>query len=250
MKKTTLAKMIDHTLLLPTAGANDIEKLCLQAKTYNFASVCINPCYVAFAKNTLAGSNVRICTVIGFPLGATSTDVKIFEAVWAIKNGADEIDMVMNIGSAFDGRFNNVTLDIYDVVQACKSEGEKIGKKIIVKVILETCFLDYETIATCCVCAKKAGADFVKTSTGFASPKGIDGKLLPNGASVQHVKIMRDTVGSDMGVKASGGIRSCHQVSDMIKAGATRIGTSSSIQIYESWDENEKIIDWQGKIIE
>lgn len=250
MKKSTLAKMIDHTLLLPTAGVLDITKLCSQAKMYNFASVCVNPCYVALAKNELCSSDVQVCTVIGFPLGASSTETKIFESLDAIKNGADEIDMVMNIGDAIDARFNNLSIDIQKVVNACKNVGYENNKNILVKVILETCFLDYETINTCCMCAKRAGADFVKTSTGFATPKSADGKLLPNGAAVQHIKLMRETVGDKMGVKASGGIRSARQVASMISAGANRIGTSSSIQIYESWDEAEKIIGYDGKEIE
>ena len=238
MKKETVAKMIDHTLLAPTAGIRDIVKLCTQAEVYHFASVCINPYFVAVAKNELSNSDVHICTVVGFPLGSNTTEVKRFEAVSAIKNGADEIDMVMNVGAAIDCRFNDVETDIHGVVCACREEAERLGRKVIVKVILETCFLDDPTIATACQCAVRAGADFVKTSTGFAAPKGIDGNLLPNGASVHHVQLMRKTVGADFGVKASGGIRSARSAASMILAGATRIGTSSGIQILDAWDES------------
>ena len=176
-------------------------------------------------------SPVKVCTVIGFPLGATTTEVKVFEARNAVANGADEIDMVIDITAAIEGRFTNVTTDIAAVVDGAKEEGKKIGKNIIVKTILETCFLDDSTIINCCQCAKKAGADFVKTSTGFANPKSIDGKSLPNGANEHHITIMRQAVGPDMGVKASGGVRSYRTAIALIKAGASRIGTSSGINL-------------------
>ena len=241
MTKEVLAKYIDHTLLAPQAGIREIVLLCQEARRYSFASVCVNPVYVSAAANELEGSGVKVCTVVGFPLGATTTKDKISESENAIANGADEIDMVINIGAAKDGRFTEVETDILDVVTACKEAGKKLGKEIIVKTILETCLLDDNAIVNACLCAKKAGADFVKTSTGFANPKGIDGNPLPNGASEHHVKLMRDTVGPDMGVKASGGIRSARTLITMLEAGASRIGTSSGSKILENWDE-EKVV--------
>ena len=236
MTKEEVAALIDHTLLAPQAGIREIVLLCQEAKRYQFASVCVNPVYVSAAANELEGTSVKVCTVVGFPLGATTTKDKINEAKNAISNGADEIDMVINIGAAKDGRFSEVGTDIMGVVKACKAAGKKLGKNIIVKTILETCLLDDNAIVNCCLCAKKAGADFVKTSTGCANPKGIDGNPLPNGASEHHVKLMRDTVGPDMGVKASGGIRSSRTLLTMIEAGANRIGTSSGTKIVESWE--------------
>ena len=223
--------MIDHTLLAPNAKVDEIIRLCQEADRYVFASVCVNPVYVALCKEELKDSPVKVCTVIGFPLGATTTEVKVFEARNAVANGADEIDMVIDITAAIEGRFTNVTTDIAAVVDGAKEEGKKIGKNIIVKTILETCFLDDSTIINCCQCAKKAGADFVKTSTGFANPKSIDGKSLPNGANEHHITIMRQAVGPDMGVKASGGVRSYRTAIALIKAGASRIGTSSGISL-------------------
>ncbi len=241
MTKKEVASYIDHTLLAPQAGINQIVMLCQEAERYGFASVCVNPVYVSCAKTELASSAVKVCTVVGFPLGATTTKDKINEAVNAINNGADEIDMVINIGAAKDGRISEVATDILEVVQACKAAGKELNKNIIVKTIIETCLLDDETIVNVCLCAKKAGADFVKTSTGFAAPKAIDGSLLPNGASEHHVKLMRETVGPDMGVKASGGIRSARTVITMLEAGANRIGTSSGVAIMQNWDESVKI---------
>ena len=241
MTRKEIASYIDHTLLAPQAGIKQIVMLCQEAKRYSFASVCVNPVYVATVASELADTGIKICTVVGFPLGASTTEAKIFESVNAIENGADEIDMVINIGAAKDGRFSEVGTDILEVVQACKAAGEKAGKKIIVKTIIETCLLDDNAIINCCLCAKKAGADFVKTSTGFASPKGIDGMPLPNGASEHHVKLMRETVGDEMGVKASGGIRSVRMAITMLEAGANRIGTSSGVSIVENWDESKTV---------
>ena len=233
--------MIDHTLLAPEAGMTRIKALCAEAKKYKFASVCINPVYVRTAAEELAGSGVHVCTVIGFPLGAVPSEDKAAETEHAVKNGADEVDMVIDIGAAMDGRFGDVESDIAAVVKAARAEGAAAGKSIIVKVILETCFLDDKTVQVCCRCSKTAGADFVKTSTGFASPKEINGKPLPNGASTHHVSLMRRVVGKDMGVKASGGIRSPETVISMLEAGANRIGTSSGVKIFENWDENIEI---------
>ena len=233
MTKTEIASYIDHTLLAPEAGVKQIQQLCTEAVNYKFASVCVNPCYVPYAATTLAGSGVKVCTVIGFPFGTSASEVKAFEACDAIRNGADEIDMVINVGAAIDGRISLVGSDIAIVVKAVREEEAKLGKKIIIKVIMETCFLDDETLRMCCLCAKKAGADFVKTSTGFANPKGLEGQQLPNGANSFHVKIMREAVGPDMGVKASGGVRSKEDMFKMVEAGANRIGTSSGTKICE-----------------
>lgn len=241
MTQKEIASYIDHTLLAPNAGVQSIVQLCQEAIRYGFASVCVNPVYVPLAASELAGSEVKVCTVIGFPLGATTSRDKANETKVAVKNGADEVDMVINIGAARDGRFTEVSKDIASVVQAAKKTGEKLNKKIIVKVILETCLLEDAAIVDCCLCAKKAGADFVKTSTGFANPKGIDGKSLPNGASEHHVKLMYKTVGKDMLVKASGGIRTERMVVEMLEAGAKRIGTSSGVSIVETWDETKVI---------
>jgi deoxyribose-phosphate aldolase len=241
MTKKEIASYIDHTALSAECGVKQIGILCSEALKYGFASVCVNPVNVAFASSELAGSDVKVCAVIGFPLGAATSAAKAFETEDAIFNGADEIDMVINIGAAKDGRYSIVSSDIATVVETARNAGEKVNKKIIVKVILETCLLDEQTIENCCLCAKKAGADFVKTSTGFATPKGYDGRLLPNGASESHVKLMREVVGPDMGVKASGGIRSAAMVALMLKAGANRIGTSSGVNIVEAWNESTEI---------
>ena len=241
MTKLEIASYIDHTLLAPEAGVKQIQQLCIEAINYKFASVCVNPCYVPYAATTLAGTGVKVCTVIGFPFGTSASDVKAFEACDAIRNGADEIDMVINVGAAIDGRISLVGSDIAIVVKAVRKLEEEIGKKIVIKVIMETCYLDDETLRMCCLCAKKAGADFVKTSTGFANPKGLEGQQLPNGANPFHVKIMREAVGPDMGVKASGGIRNAKTVIEMLEAGANRIGTSSGVRIVENWNESEVI---------
>lgn len=236
MTKNEIAKMIDHTMLAQTAGIKEITKLCNEAKTYNFASVCVNPLFVPVCKKELEGTDVMVCTVIGFPLGATSTASKVFETIQAINDGANEVDMVINSGAALECRFSEIELDIAAVVKAAKETGIKLNRKITVKVILETCFLNDQTIITLCQCAVRAGTDFVKTSTGFATPKDINGSLLPNGASAHHVEIMRKTVGPDFGVKASGGIRTAKKALEMIQAGASRIGTSNGVQIIENWN--------------
>lgn len=235
MTKTEVAKIIDHTVLAATARAVDIQKLCTEAKTNCFASVCINPVYVSLAAQELKDSDVAVCTVIGFPLGAEKSDVKAFAASQAVMDGADEIDMVINVGAAKDHRFDVVEKDIRAVVEASKAAGESNSRSVLVKVILETCYLTDEEIVECCKASKNAGADFVKTSTGFGTPKANDGSSLPNGASVHHVELMRRTVGPDMGVKASGGIRSARLARELIEAGANRLGTSSGVLIVEGW---------------
>ncbi len=208
-----IAKYIDHTILKPIAQRKDIEKLCNEAKEYSFASVCVNPCWVAYASELLKGSSVKVCTVIGFPLGANDSVVKAFEAKHAIEQGASEVDMVINIGALKAGEYDLVKKDIQAVREA------SAGK--ILKVIIETSYLtDEEKQRVCKICAE-VGADFVKTSTGFS-----DG-----GATTQDVALMAASAGSKVKVKASGGIRTREDALKMIEAGASRLGTSSGIKI-------------------
>lgn len=205
--------LIDHTLLKPDSTRDQIDQLIQEANDYQFASVCVNPTWVNYASGKLADSTVKVCTVIGFPLGASTSETKAFETQNAIKNGADEIDMVINIGAAKDGDFALVQSDIAAVVEA---SGDKL-----VKVIIETCLLTDDEKIKACQAAVAAGADFVKTSTGFST----------GGATVHDVTLMRKTVGPDIGVKASGGARSFEDAKAFVEAGATRIGTSSGIAI-------------------
>ncbi|HEM6137380.1 TPA: deoxyribose-phosphate aldolase [Streptococcus suis] len=208
-----LNKFIDHTVLKPETTKEQVAKVLEEAKEYDFASVCINPTWVSFAAEGLKGTDVKVCTVIGFPLGANTSAVKAFETKDAIENGADEIDMVINIGALKDKNYDLVLEDIKAVVEA---SGDKL-----VKVIIETCLLTEEEKVKACQLSKEAGADFVKTSTGFST----------GGATVEDVALMRKTVGSDMGVKASGGARSYEDAIAFIEAGATRIGASSGVAI-------------------
>jgi deoxyribose-phosphate aldolase len=210
-----VAQYIDHTLLAPDATADDIDLLCTEAEQYGFASVCINPTWVKRAAKNLRGTKVPVCTVIGFPLGATTTDIKATEARKALRDGAREIDMVINIGALKSGDHELVYNDIAKVVDAAHETGA------ICKVILETALLTDEEKVITSALAKRAKADFVKTSTGFG----------PGGATVYDVALMRETVGPDMGVKASGGVRTADDAEDMIAAGATRIGASAGVQI-------------------
>lgn len=210
-----LAKYIDHTLLKPDADAEEIDVMCDEALSYGFASVCINPTWVRRAAERLRGSTVKVCTVIGFPLGATTSDIKAFEARRALRDGAREIDMVINIGALKSGMYELVRSDIERVVDAAHETGA------ICKVILETSLLTDEEKVIASALSKQAKADFVKTSTGFAG----------GGATVYDVALMRETVGPDMGVKASGGVRTLEDAEDMIAAGATRIGASAGVQI-------------------
>lgn len=237
MTKEKLSSYIDHTLLKAQAVESEIKILCEEAKKYNFASVCVNPAFVAYAKSLLAESSVKVCTVIAFPLGANTTKSKVFEAVNAVENGADEVDMVINIDWAKRALYSLIQEEIKEIVEEAKKEGRKNNKKVIVKVILETCFLTDEEIQEVCLCAKNAKADFVKTSTGFANPKDSMGNALENGATLHHIALMRKTLGPEMGVKASGGIRNTESALAMIEAGATRIGTSSGVQIVEKYLE-------------
>ncbi len=206
-------KLIDHTNLKQDAQEADIIKLCDEAKEHHFASVCVNPNYVSLCKERLAGSDVKVCTVIGFPLGQTTTTAKIDETKDAIFEGADEIDMVINVSWIKDKRYDKVLYEIQRLKRYCHDR--------ILKVILETCLLSDEEIVKACEIAKEAGADFVKTSTGFS--KG--------GATVHAVELMRKTVGPDMGVKASGGIKTKEDMIKMVEAGASRIGTSSGVEL-------------------
>ncbi|WP_191015282.1 deoxyribose-phosphate aldolase [Treponema zioleckii] len=235
MTKQEIGKMIDHTNLNACATKKDIQKLCDEAKKYSFASVCVNPSYVSFAYEQLKDSDVKVCTVIGFPLGADTIDNKAASAAVAVDEGADEIDMVVNLGLVKDGEWDDVFEDIYAVVEASRetaaADKQNPDREVIIKVILETCYLNDEEIVKCCECAEKAGADFVKTSTGFAILKDKDGKLLPNGATEHAVALMRKTVGDRLGVKASGGVRSYDEAVKMVEAGASRIGTSSGVSI-------------------
>ena len=223
MNNAEIAKMIDHTILKANATQSDIEKLCEEAKEYNFASVCVNPYWVSLASDLLKNSTVKVCTVIGFPLGATSSESKASETEIAILQGADEVDMVINVGAMKNNQTDIVEKDILAVVNSARKTGKAQNKNITVKVILETCYLTKDEIKNACLCAKNAGADFVKTSTGFGT----------GGATVEDVKLMKETVGSSMEVKASGGIRDYETAIKMIEAGATRLGTSSGITIVE-----------------
>ena len=210
-----LNKYIDHTLLKPDASQEQIETLIEEAKKYDFASVCVNPTWVNFAAQALKATDVKVCTVIGCPLGANTPELKAFETSDAIQNGADEVDMVINIGALKSRNFDLVERDIRAVVEAAKGT--------LVKVIIETCLLTDDEKVKACQIAQKAGADFVKTSTGFST----------GGATVADVALMRKTVGPDMGVKASGGARSYEDALAFIEAGATRIGASSGVAIME-----------------
>lgn len=212
-----LAKMIDHTLLKPQATREDIARLASEARQYGFASVCVNPCWVPVAAQELTGTEVKVCTVIGFPLGASSTQVKVFETQDAIDHGAAEIDMVIAIGRLKAGEDTAVESDICAVVEAARG-------KALVKVIIETCLLTDDEKVRACMLAVRAGADFVKTSTGFST----------GGARPEDVALMRKTVGETAGVKASGGIRSKEDALRMVAAGADRLGTSAGVLIIQS----------------
>ena len=216
-----LAKMIDHTQLKPIATKDDIIKLCEEAKTHHFACVCVNPYYVSLASNLLKESDVKVCTVIGFPLGATTTETKAFEATEALRNGAHELDMVINLSALKSGDHDSVLQDISRVVGIAKKHNA------IIKVIIETCYLTNEEKVKACTLAKDAKADFVKTSTGFG----------PSGAKEEDVELMRRTVGPNVGVKAAGSISNLDKAIKMIEAGATRIGASRGVTIIEALNE-------------
>lgn len=210
-----LNKYIDHTLLKPEATKEQITKLCEEARQYDFASVCVNTCYVPLAKQLLAGSDVKVCCVVGFPLGAMDTVSKAFEAKTAVENGTQEVDMVINIGALKDKDYDYVTKDIAAVVEA--------SKPAIVKVIIEACLLTDEEKVEACKCSMNAKAEFVKTSTGFST----------HGATPEDVALMKKTVGDVCKVKAAGGVRSYDDAMKMIEAGADRLGCSAGIKVME-----------------
>jgi len=222
--KRQLERMIDSTNLRPDATTEDIKKLCRDAKKYNFASVCVNPCFVSLAADLLISVEVKVCCAIGFPLGAATPESKVFEAKDAVRNGADEIDMVINIGALKDKKYEIVKKEIKDIVDV-------VGK-VVVKVIIETCYLTDEEKIKACLIAKEAGAHFVKTSTGFG----------PKGATAEDVALMRKTVGPNMGIKASGGIRTVDDAVKMINAGANRIGTSRAVEIVEGIEQQKLLV--------
>ena len=222
-----IAAMIDHTLLKPDATPDQIAQLCYEARKYGFASVCINPGHVKLCADLLRGSNVKVCTVIGFPLGATSPEAKVYETETALRDGATEIDMVINIGALKGGDNTWVARDIRGVVETAHNA------RAIVKVIIETSLLTDEEKVTACLLAKQAGADYVKTSTGFAG----------GGATVEDVALMRRVVGPEMGVKASGGVRTFEEARSMVQAGATRIGASAGVKIVQGEQAAEMKMD-------
>lgn len=207
-------KLIDHTALKPNTNKESILKLIAEAKTYDFASVCVNPCWVALAHQELKNTDIKVCTVIGFPLGANTTEVKVFETKDAIEKVAQEIDMVINIAMLKDKEYDYVENEIHQIVEAAKD-------KAIVKIIIETCLLTDEEKIKACELSQKAGADFVKTSTGFST----------GGATVHDIALMRKTVGAEMGVKASGGVHTHEEALAMVEAGATRIGASAGVKL-------------------
>ena len=218
MTPSEIAAVIDHTALKPDTTSAQIDRLCDEARQYAFASVCVNPTWVARCAERLSGSPVQVCTVVGFPLGATLSAVKAFEAGQAVAVGATEVDMVINVGRLKDGDYAAVYSDMAGVVEAAHAGGA------LVKVILEMCLLTTEEKIAGCVLAKAAGVDFVKTSTGFSS----------GGATLPDVALMRDVVGPELGVKAAGGVRNADDVRTMVAAGATRIGASAGVEIMQS----------------
>jgi deoxyribose-phosphate aldolase len=228
--KASLAKTIDHTLLKAIATAEQVRELCSEARKYGFASVCVNPCWVPLCVKELSGTDVLVCTVIGFPLGANATETKVAEARLAVSQGALEVDMVINLGAAKSGDWKAVEADIKGVVEAARAGAagrEGAAGEAIVKVIIETCYLTDAEKVKACEAAARAGARFVKTSTGFGT----------GGASAEDVRLMRKAVGDRLKVKASGGIRSYHDAIHMLDAGADRIGASSSVAIVSELPE-------------
>lgn len=218
-----VAKMIDHTILKADTTKAMVEKVCEEAREYNFASVCVNSCYAELVTKLLKGTDIKTCCVVGFPLGAMTSDSKACETEKAIANGANEIDMVINVGALKDGDYDFVRNDIKEVVKAAEGNA-------LVKVILENCLLTDDQKVKACELSKEAGADFVKTSTGFST----------GGATVADIKLMRETVGPDMGVKASGGVRTLEDLMKMKEAGASRVGASASVAIVTDSKLGEK----------
>jgi deoxyribose-phosphate aldolase len=223
LSEKNFAKYIDNTNLKPEATSDDIKKLCDEAKQYNFASVCVNPCFVSSCKTLLNGFESKVCTVIGFPLGASTTETKLYEAEGAIKDGAEEIDMVINIGKLKEGDYNYVKNEIKEIVSLARETN------VLTKVIIETCLLTNEEKMKMCEIVMDAGADFIKTSTGFSK----------DGATVEDIKLMKSIIHDKIGIKASGGIKDYEKTMDMIEAGATRIGTSSGANIVMGFKEKD-----------
>jgi deoxyribose-phosphate aldolase len=222
ISRQQLAKMIDHTMIKPTATKDDIVKLCKEAEKHGFGCVCVNSACVPLAKQLLRETDVKVASTVGFPFGSSLPEVKAFEARKALEKGAREIDMVLNIGALKSGDYETVKRDIERVVDVKRSH----GNDLVIKVIIETGYLTKEEKVMACKLAKEAGADFVKTSTGFVG-----------GATIEDVRLMRETVGRDMGVKAAGGIRTLREALAMIEAGANRIGTSTGVAIIEEFPE-------------
>lgn len=216
-----IARFIDHTILKADASKEEVLEICKEAKEYEFASVCVNPSYIKLVEEALKDSGVKITCVVGFPLGANTSSVKEFETKQAIKDGADEIDMVINIAALKNRDLNMVKEDIEKVVEAAKNK--------TVKVIIEACLLTDEEKVIACKIAKSAGADFVKTSTGFST----------GGATIEDVRLMKSTVGENIGVKASGGVRTLKDLEDFIEAGANRIGASASVAIMKEFEDRK-----------
>ena len=210
-----IEKYIDHTLLKPEAKTEAIKRICAEAREHGFMSVCVNSCHVKLVSEELKGSGVKTCCVVGFPLGAMATEPKAYEAAYCAKNGANEVDMVINVGAAKDGSWDFVEEDIREVTKAAHDNGA------LIKVIIETCLLTDEEKVKACEAAVRAGADYVKTSTGFST----------GGATAEDVKLMRSVVGDKLGVKASGGVRTPGDAEKMIAAGASRLGTSNGVKL-------------------
>ena len=222
---THFNKKFDHTLLKPDASQMDILKICREAQEYEFASVCVNGCYVPFVSKQLKNTGVKTAAVVGFPLGAMSSSAKLSETADALENGAEEIDAVINIGALKDGKYDYITGEIASLAETCHKYSAQI------KIILETCLLSDEEIKTACILCEKSGADFVKTSTGFSTA----------GASQEHVKLMKSVVGDRLKIKASGGIRTLKDALAMLNAGADRLGCSASVSIMKEYAEAENL---------
>jgi deoxyribose-phosphate aldolase len=222
--RAQLVKVIDHTLLAPSATVDDIERLCREAIDYGFYAVCVNTCYIKHAVSMLKGSSVKVVSTVGFPLGAVSSDVKAYEAAWAVEAGASEVDMVLNVGLLKSGDFFEVREDIEGVVKAAK----KANTKAKIKVIVETSLLEINEKVSVCRLVKDAGADLIKTSTGFG----------PGGAVVEDIQLFKKMVGDSIGIKAAGGIKDLNTLMSMLEAGATRIGTSSTVSIMNQLEQN------------
>lgn len=228
LTKEQLAKTIDLTFLSPLATTKDIEELCIKAKRYHFAAVCINPCFITVARRILEGTDVKICSVVGYPLGANSIETKVFEARDNVKKGADELDMMINLGAVKSGNYSYVEREIGIVVSVIRREQmAEYNKHINIKIIIETGSLTKEEIKKVCRIVEELGADFIKTSTGFGA----------RGVELDDVRLIREVVTRNIGVKASGGIRTFKDAQALIDAGATRLGTSSGIKIMEEYSE-------------